>query len=326
MATFSKRNYKWCVQIRKSNHPNISKTFTHKKDAQQWANEIERKIDQGLILELSHPDYETLSQILERYKNEITISKRGGYIEAYRLAKIMRDPIAEIKLSQLTAMHIADYRDRRLQEVSACSVVKEMTLISLSLDIARKEWGVPLHSNVVRDVKKPQPERGRDRRLSSEEHTLLLRSCSKSSNHWLTPFTIIAIETGMRRGELLSLSWEDVDLDLRVAHLDMTKNGSSRNVPLSSEAITLLRSMPHDISGNVFPLTAAALRGLWNRACRRAGITDLHFHDLRHEATSRFFEKGLNVMEVATITGHKDLRILQRYTHLRAEDLAKKLG
>jgi hypothetical protein len=181
MATFSKRNYKWCVQIRKSNHPNISKTFTHKKDAQQWAIEIERKIDQGLILELSHPDYETLSQILERYKNEITITKRGGHIEAYRLAKIIRDPLAEIKISQLSAMHIADYRDRRLNEVSACSVVKEMTLISLSLDIARKEWGVPISSNVIRDVKKPQPERGRDRRLSEQEHTLLLRSCSKSS-------------------------------------------------------------------------------------------------------------------------------------------------
>ena len=130
----------------------------------------------------------------------------------------------------------------------------------------------------------------------------------------------------MRRGELLSLAWEGVNLDLRVAHLDMTKNGSKRDVPLSSDAITLLRSLPHDISGNVFPLTVASLRGLWNRACRRAGITDLHFHDLRHEATSRFFEKGLNVMEVATITGHKDLRMLQRYTHLRAEDLAKKLG
>jgi integrase len=201
-----------------------------------------------------------------------------------------------------------------------------MTLISLSLDIARKEWGVPMRSNVVRDVKKPQPKRGRERRLSEQEHTLLLRSCSKSSNYLLTPLIIIAIETGMRRGELLRLTWEDVDLDLRVAHLDMTKNGSKRDVPLSSEAINLLRSLPHDISSNVFPLTAAALRGLWNRACRRAGITGLHFHDLRHEATSRFFEKGLNVIEVATITGHKDLRMLQRYTHLRAEDLAKKLG
>jgi integrase len=167
-------------------------------------------------------------------------------------------------------------------------------------------------SNVVRDVKESQPERGRNRRLSVEEHTLLLRSCSKSSNHWLAPLIIIAIETGMRRGELLSLVWEDVDLDLRVAHLDMTENGSKRDVPLSSEAITLLRSLPHDISGKVFPMTAASLRGLWNRACRRAGITDLHFHDLRHEATSRFFEKGLNVMEVAKITGHKNLRMLEK--------------
>ena len=262
-------------KLRKSGTaPNISKTFTHKKDAQQWASEIERKIDQGLIQELSHPDYETLSQILERYKNEITITKRGGHIEAYRLAKIMRDPIAEIKLSQLSAMHIADYRDRRLKEVSACSVVKEMTLISLSLDIARKEWGVPMRSNVVRDVKKPQPERGRDRRLSEEEHTSVIKIVFQErvtigSLHSV----IIAIETGMRRGELLSLAWEDVDLDLRVAHLDMTKNGSSRNVPLSSEAINLLRFLPHDISGKVFPLTAASLRGLWNRACRRAGIT-----------------------------------------------------
>ena len=115
MAAFRKRKDKWHVQIRKSGTTPLTKTFTHKKDAQQWANEIERKIDQGLFLEISHPDYETLSQILERYKNEITITKRGGHIEAYRLAKIMRDPVAEIKLSQLSAMHIADYRDRRLQ-------------------------------------------------------------------------------------------------------------------------------------------------------------------------------------------------------------------
>jgi len=326
MATYSKRNHKWCVQVRKANHPNISKTFTHKKDAQTWAYEIERKIDQGLVLEISHPDYENLGEILKRYKNEITITKRGGHVEAYRLAKIMRDPVAEKKISELSAMHIADYRNRRLKEVSACSVVKELTLISLSIDIARKEWGVPMRSNVVHDVKKPQPERGRDRRLSEEEHPVLLRSCSKSKSLWLTPLVILAIETGMRRGELLSLTWKDINLDLQVAHLDMTKNGFKRDMPLSSKAITLLRSLPHDISGRVFPVTPNALRCLWNRACKRAGITDLHFHDLRHEATSRFFEKGLNVMEVAAITGHKDLRMLQRYTHLRAEDLAKKLG
>ena len=130
----------------------------------------------------------------------------------------------------------------------------------------------------------------------------------------------------MRKSELLNLTWKNVCFDRRIAHLEMTKNGTKRDVPLSLRAIEAVRTVPRHISGRIFPLGISALRGLWNRACRRAGITDLHFHDLRHEATSRFFEKGLNVMEVATITGHKDLRMLQRYTHLRAEDLAKKLG
>ena len=117
-----------------------------------------------------------------------------------------------------------------------------------------------------------------------------------------------------------------IDVVKRTAHLPMTKNGSSRTVPLSTKAITVLDSLPKDISGKVFPVSPYALRGVWRRATKKLGIENLRFHDLRHEATCRFFELGLNVMEVAAITGHKDLRMLQRYTHLRAEDLAKKLG
>ena len=111
-------------------------------------------------------------------------------------------------------------------------------------------------------------------------------------------------------------------------HLPDTKNGDSRDVPLSPQALELLKDLPRNIRGDqvVFPLHFEALKSSWRRACCSAGIIDLRFHDLRHEATSRFFEKGLNVMEVAAITGHKDLRMLQRYTHLRAEDLALKLG
>ena len=130
----------------------------------------------------------------------------------------------------------------------------------------------------------------------------------------------------MRRGENLSLTWQYVHLDKRFVHLPDTKNGDSRDVPLSPLALELLRELPRNIRGGVvFPLHYEALKSAWRRACARASITNLRFHDLRHEATSRFFEKGLNVMEVAAITGHKDLRMLQRYTHLRAEDLALKL-
>ena len=129
----------------------------------------------------------------------------------------------------------------------------------------------------------------------------------------------------MRRGELLSLEWKHVHLDKSWAHLPMTKNGGGRDVPLSIRALDEVQALPRDISGVVFPISISALRGLWDRSLRQADIQDLHFHDLRHEATSRFFELGLNVVEVAAITGHKDLKMLQRYTHLRAEDLARKL-
>jgi integrase len=130
----------------------------------------------------------------------------------------------------------------------------------------------------------------------------------------------------MRQGELVGLRWEHIDLTRQIAHLPDTKNGESRTVPLSSTAISVLRSLPNGTC-HVFPgLTTEAFKRAYIRAVRRAGIENLRFHDLRHEATTRLFEKGLNIMEVASITGHKDLRMLRRYTHLKAEDLAKKLG
>ena len=129
----------------------------------------------------------------------------------------------------------------------------------------------------------------------------------------------------MRSGELFSIHWANIDLNKRTCHLPITKNGTSRVIPLSNRALETLNGLPRNLSGIVFPLSRVALRGLWSRGCKRVKVGDLRFHDLRHEATSRFFEKGLNVIEVASITGHKDLRMLQRYTHLRAEDLALKL-
>lgn len=131
----------------------------------------------------------------------------------------------------------------------------------------------------------------------------------------------------MRRGELLALQWTNVDLEKRIAFLPMTKNGESRGVPLSSRAVTIFRALPGSRGGSVFgALTAQAVQLSFRRAVRRAGISGLRLHDLRHEATSRFFEKGLNVMEVAAVTGHKTLQMLKRYTHLSATDLATRLG
>ena len=180
-------------------------------------------------------------------------------------------------------------------------------------------------SNPVACIRQPSLPKGRDRRLEGDEEQSLLGACRRSTNHWLLPLVCFALETAMRRGELLTLEWQDVHVAQGWVHLPDTKNGSPRDVPLSPKDQAILADLPHDLSGRVFPVHFEALKSAWRRLLGRSGVVGLRFHDLRHEATSRFFEKGLNVMEVATITGHRDLRMLQRYTHLRAEDLALKL-
>lgn len=198
-------------------------------------------------------------------------------------------------------------------------------------EVARKEWGIQVH-NPVRDINLPANGKARDRRLQAglngdDEETLLLAACQEARSPYLLPIVQLAIETAMRQSELINLRWEYIDLNRRTAHLPDTKNGESRTAPLSTTAANVLRSLPRAIHGQVFPgLSAEAIKRVYIRAMRQAGIEDLHFHDLRHEATTRFFELGLNIMEVASITGHKYLRMLHRYTHLKAEDLARKLG
>ena len=325
MAAYRKRNNKWNVQIRKSEYPLISKTFAHKRDAQNWAVATERQIQLGEYMPEGACKLETLWGLLEKYKIEVSIRKRGADVEVSRISKMLKHPLASVPLHKLSSIHVTDYRDSRLKVVSGTTVKKELQIISHSLEIGRKEWGIN-KKNVVLDVTKPREPRGRERRLEGDEERRLLEALSNSDNYWIRPLVELAIETGMRRGELLLLTWQNIDVKRRTALLPITKNGDSRTIPLSSKSIRILNYLPRHMSGRLFPISSEALRGVWRRTTNKLGIEDLRFHDLRHEATSRFFEKGLNVMEVAAITGHKDLRMLQRYTHLRAEDLAKKLG
>ena len=326
MAAIGLHRGKYQVRIRRVGSPSISRTFSRKKDAEAWAVVTEQKMEKGDYEPDGALRFTTLGELLECYSKEVTPTKRSQEIEGMRIEKMKRSWISEIRLLNLRPHHIAKYRDERLLTIQGNAVARDLSLISHAIDTAIKEWNYPLKRNPVSAVRKPTSNRSRNRRLELGEEQPLLNAVNHSQNIWLAPLVEIAIETAMRRGELLSIEWSDVDLDRRTIHLENTKNGSPRTVPLSRRALEILNTIPRDISGRVFPVSAAALRGLWRRACKRANIDNLHFHDLRHEATSRFFEKGLNVMEVAAITGHKDLRMLQRYTHLRAEDLAKKLG
>ena len=326
MATITKRKTKWQARIRLSNTPTITKTFNLKSHALAWARETEIQIEKGLLTTGYDKAEETLREVLKRYLSEVTPNKRGHKVEGIRLRKLMRDPMAATKFGYLKPSHLIKYRNQRLREVSGSTVKKELSLISHVFETANKEWDMPINGNPVRLISKPKENKPRDRRLELGEEERLLLSCSQSKNPYLLPLVIVAIETAMRRSELLGLERQYLKINNRTAYLPMTKNGDSRTVPLSTRAIATLNDLPVHISGKVFPLSETALRGLWGRACRRAGIVVLHFHDLRHEATSRLFEKGLNIMEVSAITGHKDPKMLKRYTHLKAEDLALKLG
>jgi Site-specific recombinase XerD len=174
-------------------------------------------------------------------------------------------------------------------------------------------------------VRKPKLPQGRDRRLVGDEETRLLDTC-QAMNPELASIVRIAIETAMRQGEIMGMTWDKVDLKRPTVTLEDTKNGEKRIVPLTTKAVQILRDLPRNLDGKVWTYTPNGMRASYIKACKRAGIEGLTFHDLRHEATSRLFEKGLNPVQAAAITGHKNMQMLKRYTHLRPEDLAKLLG
>jgi integrase len=268
----------------------------------------------------------TVRQLLERYLLEITPHKRSASTESYRIKSLMGRDIAHRTLALLSSVDVATYRDQRLAVVSPASVIRELNTLAHAIDVARKEWGVHLTQNVVRMIRRPAPPRGRDLRLVGDEEQRLLDAADAGRSAYMRPVIILAIETAMRQGEILSLTWDDVDLDKRVAHLALTKNGDSRDVPLSSRALRALDVLHAlRVDQRVVPATKSALEQAWQHLRARAGCTDLRFHDLRHEAVSRLLEKGLNVIETATISGHKELRMLQRYAHLRAVDVVDRL-
>lgn len=327
MATFVKRGDSWQAKVRRKGYEPISRSFDSKAKAERWARDVEAEMDRGVYVDRSEAERTSLKEALERYEREVTPKKKGARQERHRIAKWSRDPLAPRPLAAIRGADMAAWRDRQLQAgASPTTVRNDLALISHLFTIAAKEWGLESLSNPVRKIGVPSPARARDRRLMGDEEQRLLAALEGVSSPWMKPLVQLALETGMRQGELLALTWDNVDLTKRVARLLDTKNGDARAVPLSTVAVRVLEALPHCLDGRVFPLTQDQVTYFFSRATEKAEITDLRFHDLRHEATSRLFEKGLNPMEAAAVTGHKTLHMLKRYTHLRAEDLATKLG
>lgn len=327
MASIRKRANNWQVRVTRKGYPPETRTFASKADAERWGRSIESEIDKGSYTSRTAAERITLAEIIDRYIVEVSPQKRGGSEEIIRLKAMKRFRFAKFSMAALTARVVAEYRDERLKTCKANTVVRDLGLLSSMINHCRREWGIAI-ANPVTQIRKPSIPAGRDRVLSTEERTRLLAALVPTGrrNPYIHPLAKLALETAMRRSELLGLRWKDIDLTKRVAFLPLTKNGTERNVPLSTEAVAILQGMPRSIDGRVFPVGVAAMEAAFLRGVRRAGLHGLHFHDLRHTATTNLAEKLTNILELSAVTGHKELRMLKRYYHPKAEELALKLG
>lgn len=328
MAQIRKRGQsQYQARVRLKGYPEQTKTFQSKQDAVSWANERERLVLRGFASAMREADKVTLHDALERYSREVTPLKKGCQQELCRLRRWQKNPLSTQPLSQIRGFDLARYRDSRLEmSVGGNTVRLELALISHLYEVARKDWGYEMLGNPAKAMRKPRLPRGRDRRLFIGEEQRLLDYCDKTGKALLKGIIILAIETAMRRGELTKLTWSDVDLGTRLAYLHDTKNGEARVVPLSTRAVSAIQTLPRGSGESLVGVHRDNVSGAFASACKACGIQGLRLHDLRHEATSRLFEKGFSMMEVATITGHKSLSMLKRYTHLRPSDLLSRLG
>lgn len=275
----------------------------------------------------------TLGEALLRYKSKVSILKKGFKQECFRVASLCKSFLAEKATNDITSVDIATYRDVRLASknlktgalISPSTVRLEMSLLSNLFDIGKIEWGI-CSDNPVTKVRKPKSPPGRTRRVTPREERLIFRYANAHVNQEFLSIIILAIDTAMRQGEILSLCWEHINLKTRIAHLPTTKNGDARDIPLSLKARDAIIRLGVKSEGKIFSYTSSGLKSTWRVMNERLGIKDLHFHDLRHEAISRLWELGtLDIMEIAAISGHKSLSMLKRYTHLKAHKLVSKL-
>jgi integrase len=330
MATFRKRGSSWQAQVRRAGRDPVSRSFPTKDEAARWARVTELAMDGDSLpadghqpYAIANSDVRTVGDLLTRYEREITPAKRGAERELHKFRVIRRYPISAVRASALTRGALASYRDARAAVVKPATVKRELAIIRHCLEIAMRDWDLGISENPARRVRVVQADECRQRRLTPHEFERL-EAALETGKWFLKPAVILAVETGMRRGEILNISDVDRIGNGTLLRVSATKNGTPRTIPVSTKAKDTLDSI--HVKGRLLDINVSTFRESWLDLIRRSRITNFRFHDLRHEAISRFFELGLSVPEVALISGHKDVRMLFRYTHLRPEDLAAKMA
>ena len=343
MASIVERGGKFLVRVTRRGHPQINRTFTLRKDAEAFARVTEADLERGLI-KPDRGDKAMLRDLVQRYLVEVVPGKRGHEVEAIRIKAMLRPSsaarsILDRLMSDLQPHHVAAWRDARLKVVTAATVRREWEILSHVTTTARLDWGYSNLDSPFARLRKPKVSNARDRRVSDGEIRAI---CDATESPELGHLVRLALATAARRGELLSLTWRDVDLTRKVATLRAgnTKNGHARQLPLSPAALEVLRSMPRDIAGGqIFTMQAHSVTPAFAPAVDRAraryveaGGTDphflagLHFHDLRHEACSRLAEMGLSAFELSSVSGHRTLQLAARYCHMQADKMADRLA
>jgi len=325
MATiFKNKSGNWEVQIRRRGYPAQTATFDTKPQARKWADAVEGDMARSRFVPADEADRTSFREVIERYETEILPGLRGKVQDASRLRALKKLALSGRAIGLIRSADIAAYlKEMESKGYSADTIRLHLGIISRLFAAARRRWGMESISNPIQFVQKPKTVPGRERRVTIEEEKQLLAAAHRE----LRDAMVLAIETAMRRGELLKLRWEHIDLRAATARIIETKTDVSRTIPLTPRALETLKSMPRRIDGQLFSWHDAhsVTRG-FERLCHKLKIENLRWHDLRHEATSRLFERGLALQEVAAVTGHKTWVMLKRYTHPRPEDIARKLA
>ena len=326
MASIRKRQDKYQAQIR-INGQSTSKTFTSLANAKSWARRMETNAE---LSDLPKKKYQprNFNEVFQRYLKEVTPLKMNTSVEPIIIRLLMRSEWAKKPLSQLTTRDLCSYRDQRLQEIKVTSLHRQFCIIKHAARIAEEEWGWDAKLIAIKAIRLKAEPPSTVRRISQDDINLLLDAAAASRNHLMQPLITLALETGMRRGELLSFRWTEVEFERLQISLQKTKSGYPRLIPITNAAeVVLLKlfSTTEDREGVVFDMSANAIRLAFGRIRQRCGLASVRFHDLRHEAISRLFEKGLTMPEVASISGHRSLSQLMRYSHADTLALVDKL-
>ena len=355
MATLVHTPYgTWKALVRRRGWPTASRTFRLKRDATNWARHVEDEIGRSRYRMPTPLIHIPFTDAMNRYLREVSIRKRPRtHAAEIGRAKVLLSFFRKYALTTITPDIAAHYRDVRLKAkcktprgrthkkprtVAPATVRLELALLSDVFNVAIREWRIGLWVNPISAIRRPPPSPGRNRRLQRGEERKLYLATRAWPNPMVGWIFRVGLATAMRQGEILSLTLSQVKLTKRTVVLNMTKNGSTRTVPLSKEATQVLREAianrdrPNDCDlvffGKPKPdrhYQPYSFRFAWDAVRSRLGMDDLRFHDLRHEAISRLVEAGLSDQEVAAISGHKSMQMLRRYTHLRAEDLVRRL-